>query len=329
MTRRATPMTRLIAKRAGIIAAEVSEAFLRRNRYEVIVARADRLGLPLALLFKLARSRRDLVLISAWLSRPKKAFFLRPLGVHSHLKAIVNYSSAQMEIGADRLGVPREKLHHALQPVDERFWRPQDTPVEDLICSVGAEARDYGTLVEAVRGLDVRVELAVGTTVLKTGDLATDLAGALRPVVAPGRPANVELRRQVDQLELRELYARSRFVVVPTEDVEFDAGVTTIAEAMAMGKAVVVSRARGQVDLVREGETGLYVPPGEPGALRGAIQHLLANPAEAERMGRAGRALVEAQLTLDRWVGDVAAVASCSSVPGSPGQRAPSVGVRP
>jgi glycosyltransferase involved in cell wall biosynthesis len=226
------------------------------------------------------------------------------------MKAIINYSSAQMEIGADRLGVPREKLHHALQPVDERFWRPQETPVEELICSVGAEARDYGTLVEAVRGLDVRVELAVGTTVLKTGDLATDLAAALRPIVAPGRPPNVELRQQVDQLELRELYARSRFAVVPTEDVEFDAGVTTIAEAMAMGKAVVVSRAHGQVDLVREGQTGLYVPPDDPRALRVAIEHLLAHPAEAERMGRAGRALVEARLTLDRWISGVVAVTS-------------------
>jgi glycosyltransferase involved in cell wall biosynthesis len=88
--------------------------------------------------------------------------------------------------------------------------------------------------------------------------------------------------------------------------VDFDAGVTCIAEAMAMGKAVVVTRTRGQVDLVREGETGLYVPPGDPRALREAIEHLMANPGVAARMGRAGRALAETRLSLDRWVSKVA-----------------------
>src|SRR3954451_3122692 len=92
MRRRATRTARLIEQCLGVVPAQVAEAFLRRRRFRHIVVRADRLGLPLALLLKLARSRRDLVLISAWLSPSKKAFFLDPLRVHSHLKAIVNYS---------------------------------------------------------------------------------------------------------------------------------------------------------------------------------------------------------------------------------------------
>lgn len=73
---------------------------------------------------------------------------------------------------------------------------------------------------------------------------------------------------------------------------------------------MVVSRARGQVDLVREGETGLSVPPGDPRALRGAIERLLADPEEAARMGKAGRALAETRLSLDRWVSTVARLAT-------------------
>ena len=38
------------------------------------------------------------------------------------------------------------------------------------------------------------------------------------------------------------MYARARLVVVPLHDVDFDAGVTTITEAMAMGKAVVATQ---------------------------------------------------------------------------------------
>ncbi len=308
MTERASPAARAVARSGKVVHAQVVEAFVRRNRFRHIVARADRLGLPLALLLKLARARRDLVLISVWLSRPKKAVFLSHLKVHSHLQAIVNYSSTQMEIAARKLRVPQNKLVHLLHPVDERFWVPRPPASDPLLCSVGVEARDYPTLLEALRGLDVRAELAVGTTVFGTGNVADDLAPYLTRVTAAAPPPNVVLRRQLSHLELRELYTRSRFVVLPLHDVEFDAGVTVIAEAMAMGKAVVVSRTRGQVDLVRHGETGLYVPPGDPRALRAAIEHLLAHPAEAERMGRAGRAFAEARLRLDHWVSSVAQV---------------------
>ncbi len=301
----ATPAARAIARRLGFVPAQIAEAFLRRNRYKHIVAKADRLGLPLALFFKLARSRRDLGLISVWLSPPKKSVFLQPLHAHSHLKAIFFASSVQMKIAHERLGVPSEKLHFALQPVDERFWRPDGRPAENVICSVGSEARDYRTLVEAVRDLDVRTEVAVGSIVLRTGNVSADLSPSMRPLVSANLPPHVEVRQQLDHQALRNLYARARFVVVPLEDVDFDAGVTVIAEAMAMGKAVVVTRARGQRDLVREGETGLYVPPGDPKALRHAIEYLLNDPEAAERMGRAGRAMAESHLTLDGWVGRV------------------------
>jgi glycosyltransferase involved in cell wall biosynthesis len=77
---------------------------------------------------------------------------------------------------------------------------------------------------------------------------------------------------------------------------------------MAMGKAVVVSRTRGQVDVIRDGVHGIYVPPGDPRALRAALEHLQHHPEEAARMGRAGRSLVEARHTLDAWVAQVADV---------------------
>lgn len=69
-----------------------------------------------------------------------------------------------------------------------------------------------------------------------------------------------------------------------------------------MGKPLVVTRTRGQVDLLRDGVHGLYVEPGDPAALRTAVERLLADPDEAERMGRAGRRLVEERYTLDGYV---------------------------
>src|SRR5207253_543803 len=127
---------------AGRPAAQVVEAFFRGSKYDHILVWAERIGLPLALLHKISRVDRDLVLVAHWPSRGRKAFMLKSLQVHTHLRAIVGYSSAQLEIAASRLGVPRAKLQLLLQPVDERFWRPAPPASTNLICSAGSTKRD-------------------------------------------------------------------------------------------------------------------------------------------------------------------------------------------
>ncbi len=97
-------------------------------------------------------------------------------------------------------------------------------------------------------------------------------------------------------------YAASRFVVMPLDPVDFQAGVTAILEAMAMGKAVVCTRTPGQTDVIVDGENGLYVEPGDPDSLRAAIQWLLDHPREAEQMGSNGRRLVEQEMSLEQYV---------------------------
>jgi len=53
---------------------------------------------------------------------------------------------------------------------------------------------------------------------------------------------------------------------------------------------------------------GLYVPPGDPGALRAAIVHLLDHPEDAARLGRAGRQTIESNMSLNLWVERIAQV---------------------
>lgn len=305
-------------------AGQVCEALLGGSKPRTFCAWADRLGVPLALVAKLGRRPLDLVLVSDWLSRPKKAVLIRTFRAHTKLRAILNSSSVQRQIAIERLGVPPEKLHLVPLPVDETFWRPGPDSGENLICAVGMEARDYPTLMEAVRGMEVEVELAVGTIVLAQGSAgASDVNSGADParfdllrrsfghrfhrqgmqaLERKGLPPNVRLRKQLTPLELRALYARSRLVVVPLHDVDSDCGMSTIIEAMAMGRPVVVTRTTGQVDVVVDGKHGLYVPPGDADALRSAIGHLLDRPDEARQMGRAGRALIEERHALDAHV---------------------------
>lgn len=61
------------------------------------------------------------------------------------------------------------------------------------------------------------------------------------------------------------------------------------AEAMMRGTAVIASDAGGLRDIVRDGETGRLVPPGNVDALANALVDILQDRACAERWGRAGR----------------------------------------
>lgn len=326
---RAATLSRRLAGRYGLPAGQVCEAFLRRREFSTIGVWADRLAVPLAVLYKATQHRADIVLVSDWLSRPRKAVLVRRLRLHTAMRAIVNTSTTQMEFEEKHLGVPPAKLHHEPLPVDEHFWVPAAPSREKLVCSVGWEARDYRTLFRAVDGLDVNVRLAVGITALSgarraSASTVTDPLAPFEPLkgtysynlhikwmqdLMKGRsPQNVTVDYQLAPRELRDLYARCRFVVVPLHDVDSDCGMTTITEAMAMGKALIVTRTKGQIDVVRDGQHGIYVPPYDPDALRSAMHFLLANPAVAERMGRAGRALVERQHSLDTHVQRLAAL---------------------
>ncbi|HSS10639.1 MAG TPA: glycosyltransferase family 4 protein [Acidimicrobiales bacterium] len=70
-----------------------------------------------------------------------------------------------------------------------------------------------------------------------------------------------------------------------------------VVEAMTAGLPVVATAVNAVPDVVVPGETGLLVPPGRPDLLARAIAHLLEHPADAARLGAAGRAALGERLT--------------------------------
>lgn len=81
-----------------------------------------------------------------------------------------------------------------------------------------------------------------------------------------------------------------------------------LLEGMALGLPVVASRAGGNPDLIRSGETGLLVPPLDPRAWAAALERMLGDAAFAARAGRAGREFVRREHCLDRVVAGTEAV---------------------
>jgi glycosyltransferase involved in cell wall biosynthesis len=194
--------------------------------------------------------------------------------------------------------------------VDQVFYSPRAVE-PDVICAVGAEMRDYSTFLEAIRGTGLRCHIATDhVRIPGRFRLLNDRRVPISDLVAHTDTQITKGRMPLT--ELRDLYARSKFVVVPLLPSDTDNGVTVILEAMAMGKPVICSRTRGQVDVIQEGVTGLYVPIGDAAALRAAILSLWNDPQRIEQMGRNARALVEKHHTLEKFTATARSAAEAS-----------------
>jgi glycosyltransferase involved in cell wall biosynthesis len=87
--------------------------------------------------------------------------------------------------------------------------------------------------------------------------------------------------------------------VLPSRSESFP---NAILEAMAAGLPIVASGVGGILELIDDGRTGWLVPPGEDEALASRVMHLMADPADAARIGAAARADALARFSFDRMV---------------------------
>lgn len=323
---------RWLYSRLPVSVSQWLEAIRLSPHMDVIFSHTEKVGLPLAFALKWLRIRTPHVLTiwritsadagqasrKAWLMRQTKEMFA----------SIVVWSSNQRRILIEELGVPEHIVHWVPYGVDTDFWRPMDPPTaapratatahaapstspsppstspssatttstsseRPLICSVGMEMRDFPTLVRALEGTDIRCHIATG---LARGELF----GTVRRLYdLKSLPDGLTIGKR-SFTELRELYARSQLVVIPLLPTDSDNGLTTMVEAMAMGKTVVCSKVEGQVDILTHGLTGFYVPQGDPAALREMLLRLLADPDLVRRIGRQARAYVESEHGLER-----------------------------
>ena len=87
---------------------------------------------------------------------------------------------------------------------------------------------------------------------------------------------------------------------------------------MAHGRPVVASAVGGLKDAVEHERTGLLVPPGDPAALRAAIERLLTDATLRARLGAAARERAGERFS---WTAATAATLAAYEAALSPGQR--------
>ena len=164
--------------------------------------------------------------------------------------------------------------------VRTRYRIPSDAP---LIGFVGRVVRDKG-MVELTQAWRVLREAYPTLHLLLAGPFESE--DPIPPDVAKTLRSDPRVHLAGMVRDMPEVYRALDLLVLPT----YREGLPTAPlEAAAMERPVVATRIPGCVDAVRDGETGLLVPPRDAEALVAAIRRYLDDPDLRRRHGRSGR----------------------------------------
>ena len=178
------------------------------------------------------------------------------------------------------------------------FDLPEGAPV---VASVGrfVAYKGYTYLLQAA-GLVHEATPEVHWVLVGDGELRSELEAQCQSLGLESRVHFTGWREDIP-----EILAMADLFVLPSLGEHFG---RVLIEAMAMGKAVVATDAGGVPEVVIHGETGLLVPPAQPGPFATAVLALLKDPAKAARLGNAGRRRAEKVFSLGRHVETVEAL---------------------
>ncbi len=182
--------------------------------------------------------------------------------------------------------------------VDSQFFHPAEkqAPFSGRILFVG-RLRYYKGLDNLLHALvplpDVRL------TIAGDGPMRGKWESLTRQLGISGR---VSFLGEIDDATLAHVYHQADLFVLPANS-RAEAFGTVLLEAMACGLPCLTTEVgTGSSWVVQDGVTGCVVPPDQPAVLCAAIQNLFSDPEKLRRMGRAGRARVEQEFTVQRMI---------------------------
>jgi len=238
----------------------------RLNEFDVLVATTNTFGLSLALLKRIGLLEARVVFIAMGVAdlaaRPTRRWVCRWL-----LAAVLTVAISKGEINRLRQILAKQtSLIYLPFGVDQQFWTPgSGTAATPYVLSIGNDPRrDYATLLAAWQPEFPALKIVTSQSLPATANVEV-LAGDWR-------------RQLLSDDQIRQLYRDALFVVLPIHATFQPSGQSACLQAMACGKAVILSDIDGLWDreLMVDGESCVLVPCASPDALGEAARDLLA-----------------------------------------------------
>ena len=196
-----------------------------------------------------------------------------------------------------------ERVHVVRNGIDPQAYRPVDgtealarlgvDPARPVVTFIGRVTRQKGLehLLAAAHRMDPAAQLLLCAGAPDTPQIAAETAATVAELAA-ARPGVVWVQQMLPPETVRAVLSAATVFVCPS--VYEPLGIVNL-EAMACGTPVVASDVGGIPEVVDDRVTGLLVPfdqhdpAGFAANLAQRVNDLLANPARAAAMGRAGR----------------------------------------
>ena len=293
---RVTPLDRIRAKIVGrpefwALARTLASQL---GRDDVIFCSGEDIGIPIAAVCGGRRHGPKVIVYLHNIDRPRGRVALQLFRIRDRVDLFIGNVQHQLTVVRDLLRLPESRTRFFIDQTDIRFFTPGPATLgqtRPVIASVGLEHRDYRTLAAATADLDVDVRIS-----------GFSEAAAIPSRAFPESPPANMVRRFYPWPELVQLYRDADLVAISLFPCKFAAGLTTIMEATACRRPVVVTRSEGLADYVTTPDTLCTTPLGDPAALRQAIVELLENRTKAEEMASRGYTMAQQRFDSDRYV---------------------------
>jgi glycosyltransferase involved in cell wall biosynthesis len=263
------------------------------NGYDCLVATTFTFGICMGVLSRMGIIRPQIIFLSMGLierTTPRRIVSIYRWAFRKSVHPVaLSYVEASFLSGILSRDIPVVPFG-----VDTDFWTPAGT---------------------AERGSDPGYILSVGNDLKR--DYRTLLAGwkpdypLLKIVTSQkisSRSSNIEIikgswhQQILTDAEIRTLFQGARFVVLPISETIQPSGQSVCLQAMASGKAVVITDFAGlwNRDLMQDGNVCILAgPPGSVDGLQNAIERLLDDPGLAQQIGLSARGMVETGLSVE------------------------------
>lgn len=250
---------------------------LSLNDDDIVYCVGEDMGIPLAILCKLANRKTRLVVTVMVPERIRTRYLIKFFGLDKVIQLFAVNAKNKLRSLQDFLGLDDKKLLLLPEKTDENFFSPGEGRMpksSPLIASAGLEQRDYKTLAQSLDGMDVNVKICA---------FSPNASAKTKVSMPESVPENMEIR-YFEFSELRDLYRSADIVVVSLLKNDYSAGLTVLMEAMACRRPIIMTRNSGlPEELINKGLI-VGVEPGDSKGMQLAIQDLLANPAKASAL---------------------------------------------
>ena len=270
------------------------------NEVDALIVDGSITALPIAIYRSIGLLRKPVIWVchSASNTGFKQKMLLR-ITVRGVDKVIaLSWNAYNVIIGSGPLEI--DKITHLNYGADVKFykdsWMCQE--VGKYMISIGVKGRDIDTLVKAASLCNHQLLIVGQPSSTTSGQYTSNIQ------YVGDKPYGLTYD------ELIKLYQRSCFVVVPTYGTQHPYGVNALVEAMALGKAVVITDGPG-IDIDVEAlHCGFKVPPHDPISLLNRINFLFDHPSVAVDMGKRARKVVEDTFNTDNMTNTLEKVLS-------------------